>query len=73
MRINSVPIIFSTGSKKCRNYILDQTNVYATARKRKMRNFNGFQRKCAVLVTSDPELERRSYQRTYVDGKLVSF
>lgn len=57
-----------TASKKKRNFILDQTNVYPSARRRKMRNFKGFIRKAAILVPDDAELKRRSDKRTYEDG-----
>ena len=60
---------YVTAGKKKRNFILDQTNVYASARKRKMKNFSGFYTKAAVLVTDDPELQRRSHKRTYEDGR----
>ncbi|BFZ03494.1 hypothetical protein BsWGS_06533 [Bradybaena similaris] len=63
--------LFTIAAKRRRNYILDQTNVYATARRRKMRNFQGFFRIAAVIQPDDPELERRSWQRTHVDGKFV--
>ena len=55
-------------STQTRNYILDQTNVYATARKRKLRYFQGFRRICAVIQPDDAELKRREYKRTYEDG-----
>ena len=57
-----------TASGHARNYILDQTNVYATARKRKLRNFQGFRKICAVMQPDDAELKRREYKRTYEDG-----
>ncbi|CAE1294447.1 HNRNPUL1 [Acanthosepion pharaonis] len=63
--------LFQIASRRRRNIILDQTNVYATARKRKMRNFQGFYRKSAVLVCEDSELIRRSNKRTKEDGKVV--
>ncbi|XP_052265437.1 uncharacterized protein LOC127867956 isoform X2 [Dreissena polymorpha] len=63
--------LFEIASKKKRNFILDQTNVYPSARRRKMRNFKGFIRKAAILVPDDSELKRRSDKRTYEDGKYV--
>ena len=56
-------------SRRRRNYILDQTNVYASARKRKMRHFVGFKRVCAVIQPEDDELKRREWKRTYEDGR----
>ena len=60
-----------TASKRKRNYILDQTNVYASARKRKMKNFAGFQRVCAVMQPDDQELQQRSWKRTHEDGQYM--
>ena len=60
-------------SKKKRNLILDQTNVYPSARRRKMKNFRGFIRRAAVMVPDDPELVRRSEKRTYEDGMWLLF
>ena len=62
-----------TASKKKRNLILDQTNVYPSARRRKMKNFRGFIRRAAVMVPDDPELIRRSEKRTYEDGECLNF
>jgi hypothetical protein len=60
-------------SRRRRNYILDQTNVYASARKRKMRHFVSFRRICAVLQPEDEELKRREWKRTFEDGELMLF
>uniref|UniRef100_A0A0B7A9V8 Uncharacterized protein n=1 Tax=Arion vulgaris TaxID=1028688 RepID=A0A0B7A9V8_9EUPU len=62
---------FIIAAKRRRNYILDQTNVYGSARKRKMKNFSEFYRIAAVIQPDDPELERRSKKRTQEDGKVV--
>ena len=62
---------YCTASKKKRNYILDQTNVYPSARRRKMKNFKGFIRRAAVMVPDDPELKRRSDKRTFEDGEFM--
>lgn len=44
--------------------------MYASARKRKLKNFEGFRRVLAVLQPEDQELKRREYKRTYEDGEL---
>ena len=54
--------------KRRGNYILDQTNVYPSARRRKLSYFNGFKRICAVLQPEDHELKRREVKRTEEDG-----
>ncbi|KAL3877155.1 hypothetical protein ACJMK2_034903 [Sinanodonta woodiana] len=63
--------MFEIASRRKRNYILDQTNVYPSARRRKMKNFKGFIRKAAIIQPDDTELSRRSDKRTYEDGKYV--
>ncbi|KAH9513107.1 Heteroproteinous nuclear ribonucleoprotein U-like protein 1, partial [Bulinus truncatus] len=63
--------LFTIAAKRRRNYILDQTNVYGSARRRKMKNFTGFYRIAAILQPNDLELERRSKKRTQEDGKVV--
>lgn len=63
--------LFEIAQKKHRNFILDQTNVYPSARKRKMKNFSGFFRRAVVIQPDDPELQRRSEKRTVEDGKFV--
>ncbi|VUZ45019.1 unnamed protein product, partial [Hymenolepis diminuta] len=63
--------IISIACKRKRNYILDQTNVYPSAQRRKMRPFDGFQRKAIVIVPTDEEFKRRIEQRTKEEGKEV--
>uniref|UniRef100_A0A5K3EZ54 RNA-binding protein FUS n=1 Tax=Mesocestoides corti TaxID=53468 RepID=A0A5K3EZ54_MESCO len=63
--------LISIASKRRRNYILDQTNVYPSAQRRKMRPFEGFQRKAIVIVPTDEEFRRRIDQRTREEGKEV--
>ncbi|KAG8184443.1 hypothetical protein JTE90_026361 [Oedothorax gibbosus] len=63
--------MFEIGSKLKRNYILDQTNVYPTAQRRKMRNFEGFIRKAVVVVPTDVEYKRRCDKRDQEEGKEV--
>lgn len=63
--------MFAIGSKLRRNYILDQTNVYPTAQRRKMRNFDGFKRKAVVVVPSETEYKRRCDKRDREEGKEI--
>ena len=48
-----------------------QTNVYPTAQRRKMRPFEGFQRKAIVIVPTDEEFKRRTEQREKEEGKEI--
>ncbi|XP_076662536.1 uncharacterized protein LOC143365844 [Halictus rubicundus] len=52
-----------------RNYILDQTNVYPSAQRRKMKTFGGYQRKAIVLVPSEEEYKSRVAKHKSVEGK----
>ncbi|KFM69215.1 Heterogeneous nuclear ribonucleoprotein U-like protein 1, partial [Stegodyphus mimosarum] len=63
--------MFEIGSKLRRNYILDQTNVYPTAQRRKMRNFEGFKRIAVVVVPTEEEYKRRCDKRDREEGKEV--
>ena len=56
--------------RKC-NYILDQTNVYFSARRRKMNTFSGCRRIAAVVVTTDEVLKERTAKREEEEGKIV--
>lgn len=67
--------IFNTlldrATKVARNYILDQTNVYKSARKRKLRAFVDY-RKIAVVIFPPPEENKvRSAKRFREMGKEV--
>lgn len=64
-------ILLEIAAKRRRNYILDQTNVYPTAQKRKMAFFNGFQRKAVVIVPTDEEAKVRTEKRIREEGKDV--
>ncbi|XP_037091309.1 heterogeneous nuclear ribonucleoprotein U-like protein 1, partial [Pollicipes pollicipes] len=57
--------------KRRRNYIIDQTNVYQSAQRRKMRNFAGFKRRAVVIVPTDEEFKKRIEKRTSEEGKDV--
>ncbi|KAL8219774.1 UNVERIFIED_CONTAM: Heteroproteinous nuclear ribonucleoprotein U-like protein 1, partial [Gekko kuhli] len=63
--------LIQIAARKKRNYILDQTNVYGSAQRRKMRPFEGFQRKAIVICPTDEDLEDRTVKRTDEEGKDV--
>ena len=63
--------MFKIAERKNRNYILDQTNVYFSARRRKMSNFRGYRRIAAVVVTTDEVLKERTAKREKEEGKIV--
>ncbi|XP_077531468.1 uncharacterized protein LOC144143551 isoform X1 [Haemaphysalis longicornis] len=63
--------LLEMASKTARNYILDQTNVYPTAQRRKMRPFEGFKRRAVVIVPTDEEFLRRCQKREKEEGKDV--
>ena len=56
---------------KNRNYILDQTNVYGSARRRKMGNFHGYRRIAVVVVNENSVLMQRNASVMRRDGKVV--
>merc|ERR1719309_1930663 len=51
--------LMDIGCQRRRNYILDQTNVYGTAQRRKMMKFAGFRRRAVVVVPPDAGYENR--------------
>ncbi|XP_042202227.1 heterogeneous nuclear ribonucleoprotein U-like protein 1, partial [Callorhinchus milii] len=63
--------LIQIAARKKRNYILDQTNVYGSAQRRKMRPFEGFQRKAVVICPPDEGLRERTIKRTDEEGKDV--
>ena len=63
--------MFKIAERKNRNYILDQTNVYFSARRRKISNFRGYRRIAAVVVTTDEVLKERTAKREKEEGKIV--
>ena len=55
-----------------RNIILDQTNVYESARRRKFKSFSRYGTKVAVvIVTDNTELQKRTKKRETEEGKMV--
>ncbi|CAK9327400.1 unnamed protein product [Citrullus colocynthis] len=54
-----------------RNYIIDQTNVYKNARRRKLKPFASFQKIAVVVFPKPEELQRRSAERFREMGKEV--
>jgi len=48
-----------------------QTNVYPSAQRRKMRPFEGFQRRAVVIVPTDADFLSRCEQREKVEGKEI--
>ncbi|XP_077995530.1 heterogeneous nuclear ribonucleoprotein U-like protein 1 [Glandiceps talaboti] len=68
---NCLNQVFKIAERKVRNYILDQTNVYFTARRRKMNNFRGYKRIAVVIMNERDELDRRTEKRTVEEGKVV--
>jgi len=51
--------------------VAPQTNVYPTAQRRKMRPFEGFQRRAVVIVPTDEDFLSRCEQREKVEGKEI--
>ncbi|CAL4107107.1 unnamed protein product [Meganyctiphanes norvegica] len=57
--------------KRRRNFIIDQTNVYPSAQRRKMKGFAGFKRRAVVICPSDEDLKKRTEKREKEEGKDV--
>jgi len=63
--------LFNVAKSQPRNYVLDQTNVYFSARRRKMDSFSGY-RKVAVVVVNTPEvLAQRTEKQKKAEGKDI--
>jgi len=52
--------LLRTASQRRRNVIIDQTNVYPNAQKRKVRPFEGMTRKAVVIVPSEEDYKART-------------
>ncbi|XP_048837379.1 heterogeneous nuclear ribonucleoprotein U-like protein 1 [Brienomyrus brachyistius] len=63
--------LIQIAARKRRNYILDQTNVYGSAQRRKMRPFEGFQRKAVVICPTEEDLKERTKRQIEEEGKDV--
>ncbi|PAA72076.1 hypothetical protein BOX15_Mlig001238g3 [Macrostomum lignano] len=63
--------LFEVACRRKRNYILDQTNVYASAQRRKMAPFDGYRRLAVVVVPEHDEYQRRLDRQRKVEGKEV--
>jgi len=58
--------------KTPRNIILDQTNVYQNARRRKAAAFGEFgTRRCVTIVNDEEQLQQRTEKREREEGKFV--
>ncbi|XP_078495400.1 heterogeneous nuclear ribonucleoprotein U-like protein 1 isoform X2 [Ciona intestinalis] len=68
---NCLNRMFQMAARKNRNYILDQTNVFASAQRRKLRSFEGFHRRAIVIVPSEEEFKSRLDKRTKDEGKEI--
>ncbi|XP_076242178.1 uncharacterized protein LOC143184084 [Calliopsis andreniformis] len=55
-----------------RNYILDQTHVYPSVQRRKMKNFSGYQRKAIVVVPSEEEYKLRAAKHKPIESKELT-
>ena len=63
--------LFAVAKKNPRNYILDQTNVYFTARRRKMESFKLYKRKAVVIVNKPNVLSQRIEKQQQMEGKVI--
>ncbi|KAK7246591.1 hypothetical protein RIF29_41460 [Crotalaria pallida] len=64
-------VVLSRAANIPRNYIIDQTNVYKSARKRKLKPFADYQKIAVVVFPKPEELIRRSDKRFKEMGKEV--
>ncbi|OVA14433.1 SPla/RYanodine receptor subgroup [Macleaya cordata] len=64
-------ILLSRAAKTPRNYIIDQTNVYKSARKRKLKPFVNYHKIAVVIFPKPDELKLRAEKRFAEMGKEV--
>merc|ERR1712115_188278 len=67
----SLQEMLRAASQRRRNVIIDQTNVYPSAQKRKARPFEGFQRRAVVVVPSDDVYKERVAAQTAAGSKDI--
>jgi len=70
--MGSVLRIMERANRKKRNYILDQANIYRNGHVKKMGPFEGFHRRCIVVVPSDEEYERRKQKKQSEGGRKIT-
>ncbi|CAK9144092.1 unnamed protein product [Ilex paraguariensis] len=63
--------LLSRASKTPRNFMIDQTNVYKSARKRKLKPFANFRKIAVVIFPKPEELKFRAHKRFQEMGKEV--
>ncbi|KAI1898675.1 hypothetical protein AGOR_G00074820 [Albula goreensis] len=63
--------LIKMAARRRRNYILDQANVYASAQRRKLLRFGGFQRRAVVIFPTDAEWKRRLAAHQQDEGEEV--
>ncbi|KAJ8282816.1 hypothetical protein COCON_G00053350 [Conger conger] len=63
--------LIKVAARRRRNYILDQTNVYTSAQRRKLLHFGGFQRRAVVVCPADEEWKRRLVAHQQQEGEEV--
>lgn len=64
-------LLMKIAKTRRRNLILDQTNVYPSARCRKMKDFSDYSIKTVVVVPNDAEYITRCQSRDQEEGKSV--
>lgn len=62
--INSLSPLEEIAAKRRHNFILDQTNAYASAQRRKMKGFGDFKHIAVVCIPNEDELKRRNAEKT---------
>lgn len=64
-------VLQEVATKRRRNVILDQTNVYASVQRRKMRGFGDFKRIAVVVIPEEEEYKQRYDKKIENEGKEV--